>query len=130
MAMNTSASAEMLELIKTRRTVRNFIDRAVPESVLENIIEAACWAPNHRMTEPWRFYVLLKDGETRQQAAQLTYEWTLENTPNRNQAQASADAVLAEMMASPALLYVYSLSGGNAEIDEETTRRPRAQFRT
>lgn len=114
-----SSTNSILELIKTRRTVRNFTDREVSDSVLRNIIEAACWAPNHRMTEPWRFYVLKKNGESRQRAAQLTYEWTLNNIPNQNRALSSAEAVRREMLESPALMYVYSVSGGNAEIDEE-----------
>ncbi len=119
MQLTTSPATSVLENIKTRRTVRDFTDRAVPDSVLHTILDAAVWAPNHRMTEPWRFYVLGKSGEARQRAADLTHDWTLHNIPNQNQAQSSADAVRAEMLAAPALIYVYSLSGGSAEIDEE-----------
>ncbi len=115
--MNVTES--VLENIKTRRTVRDFTDREVSNSVLHTILDAALWAPNHRMTEPWRFYVLGKSGEARRQAADLTREWTLGNIPNQNQAAASADAVRKEMLDAPALIYVYSLPGGSAEIDEE-----------
>lgn len=108
-----------LELIRTRRTVRTFDDRAVDDSTLSDIIEAATWAPNHRMTEPWRFYVLKKDGETRQKIADLTFDWVIRNTPNQNQAEASARSARKELLDSPALIYVYSVSGGSAEIDEE-----------
>ena len=44
------------EALRTRRTVHNFDnDRAVPDEVLHRAIEAATYAPNHKMTEPWRF---------------------------------------------------------------------------
>lgn len=44
--------------IKERRTVGVFADRPVPQPVLEELIEAARWAPNHKHTEPWRFHVV------------------------------------------------------------------------
>lgn len=108
-----------MELIRTRRTVRTFSDRTVEDSTLSDIIEAATWAPNHRMTEPWRFYVLAKGGEARQKVADLTSEWVKRNTPNRNQAEASALSAHRELTDAPALVYVYSIGGGSPEIDEE-----------
>lgn len=117
--MNRLDLNSALELIKTRRTVRTFDDRAVEDATLEMLIEAATWAPNHRMTEPWRFYVLKKDGETRRKIADLTFEWVKENIPNQNQAEASAQSARKELLDSPALIYVYSLNGGSAEIAEE-----------
>lgn len=45
-----------LSLIKGRRTnLRMDPDRAVPESLIATLCEAAVWAPNHKLTEPWRF---------------------------------------------------------------------------
>lgn len=50
---------DLLEAIRTRRTVRKFDpDRPVPRPLLEEILTAATWAPNHRRQEPWRFYVM------------------------------------------------------------------------
>ena len=44
------------EALRTRRTVHNFDNsRAVPDEVLHRAVEAATYAPNHKMTEPWRF---------------------------------------------------------------------------
>lgn len=108
-----------LELIKTRRTVRTFDGRAVEDSTLSDIIEAATWAPNHRMTEPWRFCVLRKDGAARQKVADLTFDWVMQNIPNKNQAGASAQAARKELLDAPALVYVYSITCGSPEIDEE-----------
>jgi nitroreductase len=46
------------EILKTRRTVGAFRAEPVPWDVVARAIELACWAPNHRKTEPWRFHWL------------------------------------------------------------------------
>ena len=51
-----AALSPVHEALRTRRTVHNFDnDRAVPDEVLYRAIEAATYAPNHKMTEPWLF---------------------------------------------------------------------------
>ncbi len=44
--------------IRERRTIGVFSDRLVAQDVIEDLIEAARWAPNHKHTEPWRFHVV------------------------------------------------------------------------
>jgi len=41
-----------------RRTVNDFDKTPVPDKILMNAIEAAIAAPNHKLTEPWRFITL------------------------------------------------------------------------
>lgn len=45
--------------ILTRRTCppATFNDQAVEQQIVEQILECAHWAPNHKKTEPWRFVV-------------------------------------------------------------------------
>jgi nitroreductase len=43
------------EVISSRTTTHDYRQGALPEGCLERALEAACAAPNHRMTEPWRF---------------------------------------------------------------------------
>jgi nitroreductase len=40
-----------------------------PHSLVEQVIAAAAWAPNHHKTEPWRFVVVA--GETREELGNL-----------------------------------------------------------
>lgn len=49
---------ELFQALNERRSVKNFTDRAVERGEIERLLEAAVLAPNHRMTEPWRFHVL------------------------------------------------------------------------
>ncbi len=44
--------------IRSRRTTGVFSDRSVTQTLIEELIEAARWAPNHKHTEPWRFNVV------------------------------------------------------------------------
>lgn len=44
--------------IRTRRTHKAFGPREVPPEVLRELFELASWAPNHHLTNPWRFRVL------------------------------------------------------------------------
>lgn len=46
------------ELIRNRRTINLFEPDPVDSGVLIDAIGLARWAPNHRLTEPWRFYLI------------------------------------------------------------------------
>ena len=46
------------ELIRTRRTQKAFEPAPVDPSTLDALFELARWAPNHNLTNPWRFRVL------------------------------------------------------------------------
>jgi len=49
---------ELEDAIRTRRTHKAFGADPVPREVLDELIELARWAPNHHLTNPWRFRVL------------------------------------------------------------------------
>ena len=63
--------------IRTRRDREGYAPETPPREVIERLIEAATWAPNHRLTEPWRFAVLAGDG--REAMADAVQAW-LEST--------------------------------------------------
>jgi nitroreductase len=46
------------EILRTRRTVGVFRPHVPPWDTVRQALELACWAPNHRKTEPWRFYAV------------------------------------------------------------------------
>ena len=47
-------------LLRGRRSVRKFQDRPVPRELIEQILEAARWAPSPHGRQPWRFIVLTR----------------------------------------------------------------------
>jgi nitroreductase len=49
---------ELEEAIRTRRTHKVYGGEPVPRETLEALFELARWAPNHNLTNPWRFRVV------------------------------------------------------------------------
>jgi nitroreductase len=49
---------ELDELIRTRRTQKAYEPGPVDRETLDELFELARWAPNHHLTNPWRFRVL------------------------------------------------------------------------
>jgi len=48
-------AAVLQKLIAERKTVQDYRQGTLPEGALTRALELASAAPNHRMTEPWRF---------------------------------------------------------------------------
>lgn len=48
----------LLTLLQSRRSVRQFAERAVDRADLERLFEAARWAPSNHNRQAWRFLVL------------------------------------------------------------------------
>jgi nitroreductase len=49
---------ELEEAIRSRRTHKAYGSEPVDRGTLEELFELARWAPNHNLTNPWRFRVL------------------------------------------------------------------------
>jgi nitroreductase len=49
-----------LDIVKKRRTIRQFKSDPIPDEYITKIIEAARWAPSGFHTQPWEF-VIIKD---------------------------------------------------------------------
>ena len=57
---------ELRELIRSRRTdMMVDKDRALDSGTLEKLCELAMWAPNHKMTFPWKFAAVTGDARER-----------------------------------------------------------------
>lgn len=109
------------EAILQRRTVKQFLPQPVARETMERLIELAVWAPNHRLNEPWRFYVL-GDG-ARAQLAKIAGAIT-----ERKILAAGGEAAVAERKGAeagatwltvPTLLYITYVTDPNPEINLE-----------
>ena len=52
------SSNPVIEAIKSRRTVRNYIDKPVSQEVIDTLLEAGTWAPTGVNIQPWKFTVM------------------------------------------------------------------------
>jgi nitroreductase len=64
---------DLLELMKTRRSIRRYQDKDVPDELLEQIMEAGRWAPSGDNGQPWRF-VVVRDPETKRALSRIATE--------------------------------------------------------
>ena len=55
----------LAELMRQRRTITLFDEKEVPQELVMRALDVARWAPNHHVTEPWRFYLLGPAGRER-----------------------------------------------------------------
>jgi nitroreductase len=49
---------DLEEAIRTRRTHKAYRTEPVDRATLDELLELARWAPNHHLTNPWRFRVI------------------------------------------------------------------------
>jgi len=120
LASNTAYTA-VADAIRQRRTIKQFVAQPVPRGVIQELIELAVWAPNHRLTEPWRFYVLdgaalVKLGEI---ASQVVTKNILGSGGEIGVATRKGEEAAAAWSSVPVLLYVTTQRDENPEIDEE-----------
>lgn len=61
--MTTTIQNAVLQVIRERRSIGKCTDEVPDQALIRQILEAGTWAPNHKLTEPWRFVVM--SGEAR-----------------------------------------------------------------
>ena len=70
--MNAVAStqyAPAFDIIKQRRSIGQFTQEQPARAQIERLLEAATYAPNHYVAEPWHFFVLT--GESREKLGEI-----------------------------------------------------------
>ena len=109
------------EAIFGRRMTKEFTEAEVSRVALERLLNAAIWAPNHRLTNPWRFFVLERGSPIRAKVAEIAWQTAYDNVvnPNPEQKKASADSNRSRVLNAPAMMYAYSVPGPNEETTQE-----------
>jgi nitroreductase len=79
---------ELEEAIRDRRSIGLVKPDEVDQALIEKLLEAAVYAPNHHNTEPWRFFVLRGNGRgvLGRAYAQIASELLEDPTTEANQA--------------------------------------------
>jgi nitroreductase len=91
---------ELVDAIRTRRTHKVYGSEPVERETLDELFELARWAPNHHVTNPWRFRVLGPDSLARLKEA------------------AGAEAA-AKLARAPTLVVASAAQSGDPVQDEE-----------
>lgn len=81
-AADPEAAEVVLANLRSRRSIRAWLNRPVPRELLERCLEAATWAPSADNLQPWRFVVL--QGSRQQELAALLRRFVDELQPGLN----------------------------------------------
>ena len=97
---------DAITAITSRTSVRRFRPDPVSRATIERLLECAVRAPNHKMTEPWRFVVLT--GRARDSFAEIRARHRLKrfDDPSSAEAQAAAGKVQRDSLETPAYIVV------------------------
>src|SRR5215510_7797295 len=107
----------VFDFIRQRRSIKRFTSREVRRDAIEALLTAATFAPNHRLTQPWRFYVL---GPQARYAYGLALgERKARKQPNAESGRALRDAVAAEHRALPGMIAVAVVNRDDPEVRDE-----------
>ena len=111
---------EVLEAIRSRRTTFRFKPGPVPKEVLETIYGYGIWAPNHHLTEPWRFTVIGE--ETKLTLAKRYGEIQMAKAPDHvddeNRGKLG-EAGYQKLMSKPTIVAVSCLQEGDEQQQRE-----------
>jgi len=91
---------DVYDALRYRRSTKRYGQEPPPRPVLERILEAATWAPNHHLTEPWRFFVLQDDAR-----ADLG-DRVARETLAAGETEGYAEATRTKLMRAPVLIIV------------------------
>src|SRR5216117_1906061 len=105
------------EIIEQRRSSKKFTDRAVSHTAIETLLDAAILAPNHRLTRPWRFYVL--GPESRYAYGLALGERKARKLQDPDAARTLRETIATEHRALPCMIAVAIVESDNAETREE-----------
>ena len=116
-----ASTVGVYDAIYRRRSVKHFTNDPVPGETLDRLFSAAIWAPNHRLTEPTRFFAVRKDSPLRAKIADIVWQATYDSvaSPNPEKKRHSADGKRDRVLHAPAMVYVYSLDGENNQMTLE-----------
>lgn len=114
--LTTAAADVVLETIRSRRSIGKVGPERPSRETIERLLDAATWAPNHHLTEPWRFFVLT--GEARDALGQAMGR-ALNGEPTTPEEQDTFDRTAAKALRSPVVIAIAVEIGPNAVEAEE-----------
>ena len=106
------------EIIKNRRNTKEFLEKNVPRELIEFLLECGIWAPNHRNTEPWRFFVVDRESKVRKDIAQGMIDLR-EKILGKELSDNQKTSIQTQINGIPVIIFVLSVVDANDEITEE-----------
>ena len=97
---------DAITAMRRRTSVRRFRPDPVGRDLIETVLDCAVRAPNHKLTEPWRFAVLTGQAKSRFAALRASYRRRKFGDPDGPEAVASAEKMRLETEEIPVVIAV------------------------
>jgi nitroreductase len=97
---------DAITAIQRRTSVRRFRPDPVPRETFERLLDCAVRAPNHKLTQPWRFAVLTGAARSRLAEIRARHRSKRYADPESAEARAGAEKVRREALDTPAFIVV------------------------
>ncbi len=110
---------ELAQVIRSRRSIERYTEEPVSIDLVRDLLETAVYAPNHRLTEPWRFVVLVGAGRDRYAAIRRDMVLDFMTGQGEAERQQAADGTFRKFANVPLYLLVIMAKQANAELDIE-----------
>jgi nitroreductase len=110
---------DVLEALRTRRSIYDFRPDPLPAATIQRILEYATWAPNHHLTQPWRFTIV--GPETKAALTDALGSHTLAHHPSADPAARAAarDKFVTRFLGKPSVVAVTCVQSDNPEQHQE-----------
>jgi nitroreductase len=109
----------LTDLIKTRRSIGAFTDQPIPEELVEELLEVAVWAPNHHLTEPWRFIYITREGRHKYAAIRRDMAMEFSKPISEEDRRKAGEGAYTKFVNIPAYLVVAMREDPDPEVREE-----------
>lgn len=101
------AAMDVFAAIEGRRSIAKVLPEMPPRDAIERILEAATWAPNHHVTEPWRFVVIA--GHARESLGHVMAQAKIERMIRQGkETEGEYERAKAKAMRAPVIIAVAS----------------------
>lgn len=100
---------DVMQAIHSRASVTAFRPDVPDRDLVMKLLEAAVRAPNHRLTEPWTFYVMGEDSKRRFADLRRTNRARRFEDPEAAEAQPALEKAYAGAMETPVIIAVSTL---------------------
>jgi len=110
---------DTLTAIRTRRAIKQYTQEPLPQEWIEELLDAAHWAPNHHLNHPWRFHVFTGEGrEKLVSARQAATRWAAEKK-GQEVSEEALEFARQKCYSAPAIIIVSMLQDEDPIRDQE-----------
>ena len=110
---------DTLTAIKTRRAIKEYLDTPLEKEWIEELLDAAHWAPNHHLTHPWRFHIFTGEGRERLvEARQNAVRWAAQKK-GEEASEENLEFARAKCYSAPAIVIVSTQNSEDKIKDQE-----------